>query len=62
MNARKLQRMTADRLSFVKDMAAAIGRSERKHWSMTYLRSVLLDGEQKSSEPMANRLSAIESQ
>ena len=54
--------MTADRLSFVKDMAASIGRSERKHWSMTYLRSVLLDGEQKSSEPMANRLSAIESQ
>jgi SRSO17 transposase len=60
MNARKLQQLKADLLSFVEDVAAGIGRSERKHWCMTYLRGLLLDGERKSIEPMASRLSAID--
>jgi SRSO17 transposase len=60
MNARKLQQLKADLLRFVEDVAADIGRRERKHWCMTYLRGLLLDGARKSVEPMASRLSAID--
>jgi SRSO17 transposase len=60
MNARKLQNLKARLQSFVADVAAGIGRSERTFWCTTYLRGLLLDGERKSIEPMASRLSAID--
>src|SRR5580704_16160899 len=33
-----------------------VGRSERRHWGEVYVRSLLLDGERKSIEPLATRL------
>ncbi len=60
MNARKLHNLKNEMQAFVEDVAAGIGRSERKHWCSTYLRGLLLDGERKSIEPMASRLTAID--
>ena len=60
MNARKLQNLKSRLLSFVEDVTPGIGRSERRYWCTTYLRGLLLDGERKSIEPMASRLSAID--
>lgn len=60
MNTRKLENLKAELQSFVEDVTAGIGRSERKHWCSTYLRGLLLDGERKSIEPMAARLAAID--
>jgi len=60
MNARKLHKLKNEMQAFVEDVAAGIGRSERKHWCSTYLRGLLLDGDRKSIEPMADRLAAID--
>lgn len=60
MNARKLQNLKSRLQSFVEDVTAGIGGSERKYWCTTYLQGLLLDGERKSIEPMASRLSAID--
>ena len=60
MNARKLHKLKNEMQAFVEDVAAGIGRSERKHWCSTYLRGLLLDGDRKSIEPMADRLDAID--
>jgi SRSO17 transposase len=60
MNARKLHKLQREMQAFVEDVAAGIGRSERKQWCSTYLRGLLLDGDRKSIEPMASRLTAID--
>jgi SRSO17 transposase len=60
MNARKLHKLKNEMQAFVEDVAAGIGRSERRHWCSTYLRGLLLDGDRKSIEPMASRLAAID--
>jgi SRSO17 transposase len=60
MNARKLHTLKNEMQAFVEDVAAGIGRSERKQWCSTYLRGLLLDGDRKSIEPMAGRLTAID--
>ena len=54
MKTRNLQKLKTNLDAYVADIASGIGRSERKFWCMTYLRSVLLDGERKSIELMAN--------
>ena len=41
---------------FLVDLLAPVGRSERRHWGGVYVRGLLLDGERKSIEPMAQRL------
>src|SRR5260370_2026577 len=41
---------------FLVDLLDPVGRSERRHWGEVYVRSLLLDGERKSIEPMATRL------
>jgi SRSO17 transposase len=60
MKTRHLEKLKRDLEAYVSDIASGIGRSERKFWCMTYLRGLLLDGERKSIEPMAQRLSAID--
>ena len=46
-----------DRLEdFLEELLAPIGRSERRQWGNAYVRGLLLDGERKSIEPMADRL------
>jgi SRSO17 transposase len=46
------QRLTA----FLEDLTAPMGRSERRHWARVYLQGLLLDGERKSIEPLAERI------
>ena len=41
---------------FLVDLLEPVGRSERRHWGSVYVRGLLLDGERKSVEPMAQRL------
>jgi SRSO17 transposase len=41
---------------FLVDLLEPVGRSERRHWGGVYVRSLLLNGERKSIEPLAQRL------
>lgn len=42
--------------SFLEEMTASMGRRDRRYWAEQYVRGLLLDGERKSIEPMAERL------
>src|SRR2546428_11245118 len=56
MNARELQ-ACADRLEkFLITMLAGGGRAERRHHGWLYVQGLLLDGERKSIEPLAERV------
>ena len=41
---------------FLSDLVDLLGRSEPRHWVGVYVRSLLLDGERKSIEPLAARV------
>jgi SRSO17 transposase len=41
---------------FLKDLLELVGRAERRHWGEVYVRGLILEGERKSIEPMANRV------
>jgi SRSO17 transposase len=41
---------------FVEEFAAELGRAERRYWGKQYVMGLLLDGERKSIEPMAQRV------
>lgn len=41
---------------FLVDLLELVGRRERRHWGEVYVRSLLLNGERKSIEPLATRL------
>src|SRR6266849_305990 len=43
-------------VQFLADLLEPVGRTERRHWGGVYVRSLLLDGERKSIEPLAARL------
>jgi SRSO17 transposase len=47
---------------FLEDLLEPMGRSERRHWAQVYIQGLLLDGERKSIEPMAARLSGADVQ
>jgi len=56
MNARELD-ACANRLEeFLVMMLASVGRSERRHHGSLYVQGLLLDGERKSIEPLAERV------
>src|SRR6201997_4759499 len=56
MNTRELQ-VCADRLEkFLITMLASVGRTERRHHGSLYVQGLLLDGERKSIEPLAERV------
>src|SRR6266699_1838228 len=40
---------------FLKDLLEPVGRSERRRWGAVYIRGLLLNGERKSIEPLADR-------
>ena len=40
---------------FLMDLLEPVGRSERRHWGAVYIRGLLLNGERKSIEPLADR-------
>jgi SRSO17 transposase len=48
--------------SFLEDLLAPMGRSERRHWARLYIEGLLLDGDRKSIEPMASRIPAADVQ
>lgn len=48
--------------AFLGDLLAPMGRSERRHWAKLYIQGLLLDGERKSIEPIANRVAGAEVQ
>jgi SRSO17 transposase len=41
---------------FLRDLLEPMGRSERRHWARVYLEGLLLDGDRKSIEPIAERI------
>src|SRR3984893_3253351 len=41
---------------FLVDLLEPVGRSQRRRWGGVYVRSLLLDGERKSIQPLATRL------
>ena len=56
MNSRELQ-ACADRLEeFLSNLLRCVGRSERRHHGSLYVQGLLLDGERKSIEPLAERV------
>ena len=56
MNAKELARCRARLERFLADLLAPLGRKDRRHWGEVYVRGLLLDGERKSIEPLAQRL------
>ena len=47
---------------FLNNLLAPLGRSERRHWAKVYLQGLLLDGDRKSIEAMAERIGGAEVQ
>ncbi len=62
MTPQQLKALDRRLTSFLEDLLAPMGRSERRHWARTYVEGLLLDGERKSIEPMASRLSGVDVQ
>ena len=56
MQVCELKRLEGQLESFLSQLTAGLGRSERRHWAGVYVRGLLLDGARKSVEPMAARL------
>ncbi|MEO6338044.1 MAG: IS701 family transposase [Verrucomicrobiota bacterium] len=47
---------------FLSDVTASLGRRERHHWAKVYLQGLLLEGDRKSIEPMADRVGGADVQ
>ena len=60
MTPQELKALDRRLSSFLEELLAPMGRSERRHWARTYVEGLLLDGERKSIEPMAIRLSGVD--
>jgi SRSO17 transposase len=56
MDAKQLCECRTRLENFLKDLLESLGRASRRHWGNVYVRGLLLDGERKSIEPMANRM------
>src|SRR6202007_259607 len=56
MTPRELQALDRRLTAFLDDLLAPLGRKERRHWARVYVQGLLLDGERKSIEPMAERI------
>src|SRR4030095_10638948 len=62
MTPQELKALDRRLTSFLEDLLATMGRSRARHWARTYGEGLLLDGERKSIEPMASRLSGVDVQ
>ncbi len=60
MNTRELRRLRKDLASFMSLVAGNFQRKGRDVWGERYLRGLLLDGERKSIEPLANRVRKVD--
>lgn len=47
---------------FLRDLVEPMGRSERRHWAQVYIQGLLLDGQRKSVQPMADRIGGADEQ
>jgi SRSO17 transposase len=56
MTPRELKALEHRLNRFLEDLLAPMGRSERQHWARIYLQGLLIDGDRKSIEPIANRI------
>jgi SRSO17 transposase len=56
MKAREIERFRLKLEAFLADVVLSIGRKERRQHAEEYVRGLLMDGERKSIEPMADRL------
>ena len=56
MTPRELKALDQRLTTFLEDLLAPLGRKERRHWARVYVQGLLLDGERKSMEPMAERI------
>jgi SRSO17 transposase len=56
MKPQTLQGLEARLMDFLEDLLEPMGRRERRHWAQVYVQGLLLDGERKSIEPMAQRI------
>ena len=56
MKPREIEQFRSKLGAFLADVVLAMGRIERKQHAEEYIRGLLMDGERKSIEPMANRL------
>ena len=56
MKAREIERFRLKLEAFLADVVLSMGRKERGQHAEEYVRGLLMDGERKSIEPMANRL------
>src|SRR5262245_1891955 len=56
MKAQTLKSLETRLTRFLEDLIEPMGRSERQHWARVYVQGLLLDGERKSIEPMADRI------
>jgi SRSO17 transposase len=44
------------------DLVEPMRRSERRHWAQVYIQGVLLDGQRKSVQPIAERIAGADEQ
>src|SRR3954469_9445748 len=56
MTAKQIERCRQRLKTYLEEMLAPLGRSERRCWGSVYVRGLLLDGERKSVGAMAVRL------
>jgi len=56
MTPQELKALDQRLTTFLEDLLAPLGRKERRHWARIYVQGLLLDGERKSIEPMADRI------
>src|ERR1035437_4025610 len=47
---------------FLSDLVEPMGRSERRHWAQVYIQGLLLDGQRKSVQPIAERIAGADEQ
>lgn len=58
VNLNELERLNHRLQQFLEETTACMGRSERRRWAGYYIRGLLLDGQRKSIEPLAQRVGA----
>jgi SRSO17 transposase len=56
MKAQILKSLETRLTRFLEELIEPMGRSERRHWARVYVQGLLLDGDRKSIEPMADRI------
>jgi SRSO17 transposase len=56
MKKQQLKSLSRRLSLFLREILEPMGRSERRHWARVYLKGLLLDGDRKSIEPIAERI------